>query len=66
MSNQAKMLRGQVRAEVKELLQEELVKAVEEKLMKVILDRLDKIDKKQKDIQGFMIRSLSLSDAAKK
>lgn len=66
MSNQAKVLRGQVRNEVKLLLEEELVKAVEEKLVKIILHRLDIIDKKQKDIQGFMIRNLSLSSAVKK
>jgi hypothetical protein len=60
MSNQAKDLRKQLRNVVQEvlpeLLQSELVKAVEQKLRKEMNDRLNLIDKRQKDIQGYVVR----------
>jgi DNA topoisomerase IA len=60
MANDVKVLRGQVRQIVKELLEEELIKAVEERLTKILEKRLALIDKKQKDIAGFMVRNNQL------
>lgn len=60
MSSDIKVLRGQVRQVVKEMLTEELAKAIEGILMKHIDKRLDEIDKKQKDILGFTVRNTTL------
>lgn len=60
MSNKAKELRSQMRNVVKELLTEELVRAVEEKLRKEINGRLNVIDQRQKDIAGYMVRQSAL------
>jgi len=65
MSTNIKQLRGQLRQLVQELLETELVKAVEERLMKHVNARLDIIDKRQKDISGFMVRQASLPQAKK-
>lgn len=54
-----KELRGQLRQIVKELLVDELVRAVEERLIKVMLARLDKIDERQKDLLGYVVRHSS-------
>jgi hypothetical protein len=66
MSNIAKMIRGQIRQEVKELLESELVRAVEERIMKVVLERLAKIDQKQQDLLGFVIRNTTLEEMMRK
>ncbi len=60
MSKEAKLLRGAVRIVVKEHLTEELVKSVEEKLIKLINTRLDKLEKYQKDILGFVVRNTAM------
>ncbi len=60
MSKDIKVLRGQLRALVKEILTEEIVRAVEERLTKRMDARLDKIDQKQKDILGFTVRTTQL------
>lgn len=55
-----KQIRNQVRQVAKELfpeiMQQELYAMVEAKLRKEIMARLDKIDKRQADIQSFMVR----------
>jgi len=66
MSNDVKVLRGQLRQLVKELLTEELVKAVDDRVTKLTLDRLDKIEKRQKDIFGFTVRNSAMPLAVKR
>lgn len=53
----SKELRGQLRQIAKELLTEELVKVVEEKLRKEMNIRLAEIDAKQKDLLSYIIRN---------
>lgn len=54
------MLRGQVRQVVKELLEEELLKAVEQAVLKSLNSKLLEIEKRQKDLAGWMIRNSSI------
>ena len=60
MGNPAKDIRKQVRNVVNEILQEvlstELVKHIEIKLRNEMNARLNIIDERQKDIQGYMVR----------
>ena len=58
MSKNTKELRGQVRQVVKELLDAELVRAVEEKLTKIVEAKLKKLEDRQNDIIGMMIRKM--------
>jgi hypothetical protein len=60
MSNDIKVLRGQVRQVVREMLTEEMAKAIEASLLTHIDARLDKIEQKQKDILGFTVRNTTL------
>lgn len=60
MSENVKVLRGQVRQVAKEMLTEELQKLIEEKVIKSINERLDRIEKRQKDHFGFLIRNTTL------
>lgn len=74
MSNQAKMIRGQMRQIVKELLpdmvEKELRTALHEKLASEVQKRLDNvtksvkevletIDQRSKEIQGYLVRQSS-------
>lgn len=60
MSTNAKELRGQLRQVVKEMAQElitkELVDTIEKKLRTEMNARLNLIDERQKQIQGYMVR----------
>lgn len=55
----AKQLRGQVRQLLPEVLSNELVAEVEKRLIALINKRMDEIEKKHKDILGFMVRQAS-------
>ena len=61
MSNEAKVIRGQIRQVVKEILPEvlveQVVREIEIRIMTYIKKRLDEIDERQKDIQSYMIRN---------
>lgn len=56
---EAKLLRGQVRQLLPEILSAELVLQIERSLVKLITARLDAIEKKHKDVLGFMVRQAS-------
>lgn len=57
---QIKLLRGQIRQAVKEVLPEvfatEVIKAMEKKLTGDMKIALDKIDERQKDLQSYFLR----------
>lgn len=61
MSNHIKILRGQLRQLVKEMLPvvvtDETMKTIESKLREELNKRLDAIDKRQAEIQGFVVRN---------
>lgn len=57
MSNQIKQIRGQVRQVVKELLPDILKEQVIQEIMKIVTDRLSQIDKKQRDINSYVVRN---------
>jgi hypothetical protein len=61
VSSEAKVIRGQVRQVVKEILPEVLVeqavREMEIRIMTYVKKRLDQIDERQKDIQTYMIRN---------
>lgn len=61
MSNPAKDIRKQVRNVTQEILSDvlnnELVTAMEVRIMTYVKKRLDAIDERQKDIQAYMIRN---------
>lgn len=65
MSNPAKDLRKQIRNEVKDTVKELLASEFINEQMKLIREemnsRLDVIDERQKDIQGYIIRQSGLS-----
>jgi hypothetical protein len=65
MSNNAKDIRKQVRNVVQEILPELLASAliaeIDKKLTALVLKRLDQIDQRQKDIQGYMVRQSASS-----
>jgi hypothetical protein len=70
MGNQSnsKVLRGQMRQLVKELmpeiLQDSLLKEIELRLRAEINARLNLIDQRQKDIQGYVVRQSAIPAAA--
>lgn len=61
MSNDIKKLRGQIRQIVKELLPDvlstELFIQLRDELNKKISERLDAVDKKQRDINSYVVRN---------
>ena len=70
MSKEAKLIRGQVRQVVKESLNDELVKVITEEVLKAVSARLSHmeknvretlalLDKRSKDISGFLVRQAS-------
>jgi len=54
-----KELRGQVRQIVKELLPEVMASEATQQIEKKIMERLDKIEKQQKNILGYLLRATS-------
>lgn len=60
-SKELKLLRGQIRQIVKEILPEvlsaSLVEDVEKRLFGHLKEGLEKIDSRQKDLQAYMIRN---------
>lgn len=71
MSKEVKQIRGQVRqvalALIPEILTEEFYLTVEKRVLAEVTRRLDIIDQRQKEIQGYMVRqSAGLPAAPKK
>lgn len=70
MSNPIKVLRGQVRQVVNEvlpvILASELMKAMENRLLQYVKDRLDLIDQRSKDMQSYMVRQSAMIPAPSK
>lgn len=68
-TKELKVLRGQIRQIVKELLPEvlgaELIQALERKLSDELKQALERIDERQKSLQAYMVRSSVKSDPSK-
>lgn len=70
MSKEAKLIRGQVRQVVAEILTEEMSKAITAEVLKAVSERLSHVeknvretlallDKRSKDVSGYLVRQAS-------
>lgn len=63
MSNEAKVIRGQIRQVVKEILpeilNEEFTKSLEKRLVEAVKAKLDTMEERQKDILSTLYRTIA-------